>query len=134
MQKDPDPSPAFGPRFQDSRSRLYRMEYGAITAAVFGYLLWRTFYAGGVDWLQVFFFAILPDLVAFIPIGVSSKRKEWPRWGPGLYNLSHTILLWGLLFVVALGVFGALYWPLLGWLGHITADRAMGFGLRRSID
>lgn len=28
-------------------------------------------------------------------------------------------------------VFDIPYWPLLGWLGHITMDRAVGFALRK---
>jgi hypothetical protein len=123
-------SAGFGPDFQEAGSRLYRAEYAAITLAVAGYLLWRTFYAGGVDWLQVVFWAVLPDLAAFVPIGASSQRKGWPSWGPYLYNLFHTPLSWGLVFVVLLAVLREPYWPLLGWLGHITADRAVGYGLR----
>ena len=123
-------SGGFGPGFQDSNSRLYRSEYGLITAAVISYLIWRTFYAGGIDWLQVLFWAVFPDLVSFIPIGLSSQRKEWPSWGSTLYDVFHTILLWALAFGLLFALFGVVYFPLLGWLGHITADRAMGFGLR----
>jgi len=47
----------FGPGFQDARSGLYRAEYAAITLAVLSYLVWRTVHGGGVDWLQVAFWA-----------------------------------------------------------------------------
>jgi hypothetical protein len=120
----------FGPDFQSAGSRLYRAEYAAITLAVIAYLLWRTLYAGGMDWLQVVFWIVLPDLGAFVPIGLSSKRREWPSWGPYVYNIFHTLLVWGLVFLVLLAVLRTPYWPLLGWFGHITADRAFGFGLR----
>jgi hypothetical protein len=98
--------------------------------AILGYLLWRSFYAGGIDWLQVAFWAIFPDLAAFLPIGLSSKSREWPSWGSGVYNSFHTYLTWGTVFVVSWAAFGAVYWPLFGWLGHITVDRAVGYGLR----
>ena len=67
---------------------------------------------------------------SFVPIGLSSKRREWPSWGASLYNVFHTILVWGGVFVVAWLALGSVYWPLLGWLGHITVDRASGYALR----
>lgn len=126
-------SAGFGPDLQGAGSRLYRAECAAITLEAIGYLLWRTFYAGGVDWLQVVFWAVLPDLAAFIPIRISSQRKGWPSWDPHLYNLFHTLLLWGLAFVAVLAVLREPYRPLLGWLGHIAADRTVGCGLRSEV-
>ncbi len=122
----------FGPGFQDARSRLYKAEYAAATAAILAYLVYRWLYAGGLDWASTVLWIIFPDLVAFIPIGLSSKRKEWPAWGSHLYNAFHTVLLWGLIFGVLWFVLGTPYLPILGWLGHITADRAIGYGLRTS--
>ena len=109
---------------------MYRAEYAAVSIAIVGYLVWRSVYLGGIDWLQVIFWVILPDLIAFIPIGASSKRREWPSWGPNLYNLSHNILVWGAAFAGSSALLGVVYWPILGWLGHIAADRAFGYGLR----
>ena len=123
-------SGGFGPSFQDARSVLYRSEYAAISAAILASLVWKSVYSGGVDWLQVAFWAVFPDLVAFVGIGLSSKRIEWPSWGSNLYNLFHTILLWGACFAVCWVVLGAVYWPLIGWLGHIAIDRAAGYALR----
>jgi hypothetical protein len=120
----------FGPGFQDSKSKLYRAEYAAATAAILAYLIYRWLYLGGLDWASTALWIIFPDLVAFMPIGLSSKRKEWPAWGSYLYNTFHTLLLWGLVFAVLWFVFGVAYWPIFGWLGHITADRAVGYGLR----
>jgi len=120
----------FGPGFQDARSRLYRAEYAAISLAIFGYLVCREVRLGGVNWLQVAFWVILPDLVPFLGIGLSSKRREWPSWGSGLYNLFHTVLLWGAAFAACWVATGLVYLPLLGWLGHITVDRASGYALR----
>ena len=122
----------FGPGFQDSRSKLYRTEYAAVTAAILAYLIYRWLYLGGLDWASTVFWIFFPDLVAFIPIGLSSKRKEWPAWGSYIYNTFHTVLLWGLIFGVLWFVLGTPYLPILGWLGHITADRAVGYGLRSS--
>ena len=42
-----------------------------------------------------------PDLAAFIPIGASSKRRDWPSWGSNLYHLFHTVLVWGLAFAAS---------------------------------
>ena len=121
----------FGPGFQDAKSKLYRAENAAVTAAILAYLIYRWLYLGGLDWASTVFWVLFPDLVAFIPIGLSSKRKEWPAWGSYLYNVFHTLLVWGLAFS-ALWFFGITYWPIFGWLGHITADRAAGYGLRSS--
>lgn len=124
--------PKFGPGFQDGRSRLYRAEYGALTAALAGYLVWRGVFLGGVDIWQTAFWAVFPDIASFVPIGLSSKQGDWPKWGSTLYNIFHTLLLWGLLFFSLFIVFHIPYWPLLGWLGHITTDRAVGYALRKS--
>ena len=123
-------SPGFGPWFQDSRSKLYRAEYAAITLVILASLVWRAINLGGVDWIQLVFWATFPDLASFIPIGASSRRKEWPAWGSALYNFFHTILVWGGVFAASWLVLGSVYWPLFGWLGHITADRAVGYTLR----
>lgn len=123
-------SSEFGPGFQDARSKLYRAEYAAITFAILSYLVWRSIYLGGVDWLQFVFWAVFPDVAAFIPIGASSKRREWPSWGSSLYNFFHTLLIWGVAFAALSLALGVVYLPLFGWLGHITADRAVGYALR----
>ncbi len=122
----------FGPDFQAASSKLYRLEYAVVTIAILVFLIYRWLYLGGLDWASTFFWILFPDLVAFIPIGISSKRKEWPTWGSYLYNTVHTFLIWGFAFALSWLVFGAPYWPILGWLGHITADRAIGYGLRSS--
>jgi Domain of unknown function (DUF4260) len=120
----------FGPDFQAAGSKLYKAEYATATAAILAYLVYRWLYQGGLDWPSTVFWILFPDLVAFIPIGLSSRRKEWPAWGSYLYNISHTTLVWGLAFGVLWLVLGTPYWPILGWMGHMTADRAVGYGLR----
>lgn len=123
--------PRFGPEFQDASSKLYKAEYGAITLVLVAYLIWRSFYGGGIDTLQTVFWFLFPDLVAFIPIGLSSSRREWPNWGPILYNIPHSVLIWGLAFVLGWLYLQSPNWPILGWLVHISADRAFGYGLRK---
>jgi len=120
----------FGPGFQEAGSKLYRAECAAATVAILAYLVYRSLYLGGLDWLSTAFWILFPDLIAFIPIGLSSKRREWPGWGSHLYNVSHTLLAWGAVFASLWLVLGTAYWPVLGWLGHITVDRAVGYGLR----
>ena len=121
----------FGPGFLEAGSRLYRAEYGAISLAIVGYLVWRGLFAGGVDVLQTILWALLADLVAFIPIGLSSKRREWPNWGAYLYDTVHNVITWGLVFTAVWIVFRAPSWPMFGWLGHITVDRTVVYGLRK---
>jgi hypothetical protein len=121
----------FGPEFQDASSHLYRAEYGAISIAIIGCLVWRGLFAGGVDPLQTIFWALFPDLVAFIPIGLSSKERGWPRWGAYLYDAVHNVIARGLVFGVVWIYFRAPTWPFFGWLGRITVDRTVGYGLRK---
>ena len=121
----------FGPPFQEVGSKLHRAEYAVASIAVVSYLLWRTF-GGGIDWLQVIFWAVFPDLAAFIPIAASHERKQWPSWGASLYNVFHTVIIWGAVFAATWFVAGFVYLPLLGWLLHITTDRAVGYYLRAS--
>jgi len=79
------------------------------------------------------FWMILPDLGSFVPIGLASKgSKEWPTWGPKLYNFWHTLLVWIPVFAIWSVVTGMVDWPLLGWAGHITIDRSVGYYLRAS--
>ncbi len=120
----------FGPGFQSASSKLYRAEYAAATAAILAYLVYRSLYSGGLDWLSTVFWVVFPDLTAFIPIGFSSKRRDWPAWGSRLYNTCHTALVWVVAFAASWYILGAPYWPILGWIGHIAADRAVGYGLR----
>ncbi len=121
----------FGPEFLEAGSRLYRAEYAAISIAIIGYLAWRSLFLGGIDILQTVFWALFPDLTAFIPIGLASKRREWPRWGAYLYDAIHNIITWGSGFMMVSIAFGVPSWPLFGWLAHITVDRTVGYGLRR---
>ncbi len=102
-----------------------------VTVGVFGFLLWRSITARDVDWLWTAVWFLWPDLAAFIPIGLATRAApEWPSWGPTLYNALHTFLLWVPAFLAAWVWLGNPWWPLLGWAGHLTMDRAAGYYLR----
>ena len=122
----------FGPPFQKAQSRLYLAEYALLTVVILGIIVWRYTQSPSLVFIgEVVFFALFPDLAAFIPIWLSSSKREWPSWGASVYNFFHTILVWALVFGVTYLVFKTPRWELLGWLGHITADRAVGYGLRQ---
>ena len=124
--------PKFGPGFQDARSRLYRSEYALITIVIVTLVIFEYIHSPNqVNLLELVFWAILPDLAAFIPIGLAARNGgAWPKWGASLYNLFHNIILWAAVFGTVWIFFGNPQWALLGWLGHITTDRAVGYGLR----
>ena len=92
---------------------------------------WRLFVVKDLNLLVTVFWVVFPDLGSFIPIGLAVRGgKEWSRWGPGLYNFFHTFLVWIPVFAIWSIMSGALRWPLLGWAGHITGDRSVGYYLR----
>ncbi|HEV8049513.1 MAG TPA: hypothetical protein VGP88_02855 [Thermoplasmata archaeon] len=131
------PAPPWGPGFVRLNSTLYRAEYAAATIAILVVLFgWRWAILREfplTSLLLTIFWAIWPDLAAFVPIGLGSGGSgEWPRWGPALYNTFHNFLLWGAVFVLWTVVTREIPWPLLAWAGHITADRAAGYYLRSS--
>jgi hypothetical protein len=76
---------------------------------------------------------LAPDVLGYLPASLMGRAPEkgaLPPRGVPLYNLWHTYVL-PLALGAALTVgTGAVPWPLLGWLIHITLDRAAGFGLR----
>jgi hypothetical protein len=92
--REPVP-PRWGPGFLPIHSRWYRLEYaGALVALLYLLAASRSNAVAGslgpFVGLVVFWF-VLPDLVAFLPIGLAlRRRREWPTWGAPLYNLMHT--------------------------------------------
>lgn len=126
--------PKWGPGYQPVSGFLYRIEYGLLFLAVVAYLGWRGAQVAGSDattyWLTFFFWIIFPDLVAFIPIGLASRNKQWPAWGARLYNSVHTIVTWALVFGTTWLLFQTPNWPMMAWLAHIGIDRAVGYYLR----
>lgn len=129
------PRPRWGPAFLRLSSWPYRLEYGVATLVVLGLLFgWRlaVLHAlGPTDTALSVFWFVWPDLAAFVPIGLATTAgRSWPTWGSTVYNVPHSLLTWagvfGLWSLLAHGV----VWPLLGWAGHITMDRAVGYQLR----
>jgi hypothetical protein len=130
-------APPWGPGFLRLNAWPYRAEYAAATIAILIVLFgWRGVIEHDLPWtvlLAVGFWALWPDLVAFLPIGLASRDgTRWPHWGPGLYNVFHSLLVWAVVFALWSWLNGQIGWPLLAWAGHITADRAAGFHLRAS--
>ena len=138
MQSGDAPAPPWGPGFVRLNSWVYRAEYAAATLAIVVLLFgWRWLILREFPWpsfLFTVFWAVWPDLAAFLPIGLASRgSREWPTWGPALYNSVHNLLVWGAVFLLASALAGQIVWPLLAWAGHITADRAAGYHLRAPV-
>jgi uncharacterized protein DUF4260 len=85
------------------------------------------------DQLGVLFWVLLvgPDigLVVAPAFGPVPGRGSIPPRAVPIYNLFHTYTI-PVLFWIGASAAGNGPWPLLGWLIHISADRALGFGLR----
>jgi uncharacterized protein DUF4260 len=85
------------------------------------------------DQLGVLFWVLLvgPDigLVVAPAFGPMPGRGSIPPRAVPVYNLLHTYTIPVALWIGAWAM-GIGSWPLLGWLIHISADRALGFGLR----
>ncbi len=126
--------PRTGPGFLRLNSIAYRLEMLLITIILLIVLFyWRLFVVKDLNLLSTVFWIIFPDLASFIPIGLAMRgAKEWPHWGSGLYNFLHTFLVWIPIFAIWSIFSGAVQWPILGWAGHITADRSVGYYLRAS--
>jgi len=124
--------PRTGPCFLRLNSIAYRLEMLLITIILLIVLFyWRLFVVKDLNLLATVFWIVFPDLASFIPIGLAARgAKEWPRRGPALYNFFHTLLVWIPILAIWSVLSGAIQWPLLGWAGHITADRSVGYYLR----
>ncbi len=129
--EDAKPPPA-GPGFLRLNSMAYRLEMLLITIILLVVLFyWRLFVVKDLNLLGTVFWIIFPDLASFIPIGLAMRgAKEWPSWGPVVYNFFHTLLVWIPVFAIWSILSGAVQWTLLGWEGHITAERSIEYYLR----
>lgn len=130
--------PGWGPGFLPINSWAYRAEYVVATVAIFaGLFIWQKLILHEFPLTSVLLFVfsfVLPDLVAFVPIGLSHTPKgTWPEWGPPIYNVMHSLLTWLAVFLAAWLLTRALVWPLFGWAAHITLDRGVGYHLRASV-
>ena len=131
--------PRWGPDFLPLGAWEYRLEYAvatvAILVAIFGWRMAVLRELPVTDLIAFVLWFLLPDIIAFVPIGLSRRKKGgWPQWGSLLYNLMHSLLTWVGVFFVAWVLTGGIPWPLLGWAAHITLDRAAGYHLRSRSD
>ena len=106
---------------------IHVVEYAVVAAALAGVAIVQRDQLGPLFWV----FLIGPDigLVVAPAFGPLPGRGRIPPRAAPVYNAFHTLTPPVLLWIVA-SVGGIAPWPLLGWLIHITADRALGFGLR----
>lgn len=98
---------------------LQRLE-GGVLVGLSLLLYWK---AGG-SWLLYVLLILAPDLFML-------GYLRGPGAGAALYNLGHTWLLPGIL--AAVGILGGASITIdiaLIWLGHIGADRLLGYGLK----
>lgn len=128
------PPPRAGPGFLRLGSTPYRLEMLLVTLAILVLLFyWRLFVVRDLNLPLTIFWIVWPDLGSFIPIGLAARSsKDWPSWGPRLYNALHTFLVWIPVLAIWSLATGSIQWPVLGWAGHITADRSVGYYLRSS--
>ncbi|TMI38293.1 DUF4260 family protein [Candidatus Bathyarchaeota archaeon] len=133
MSEDAKP-PKAGPGFLRLNSTIYRLEMTLVTIAIILILFyWRLFLVRDLNVYLTIFWILWPDLGSFIPIGLAARGgRTWPGWGSSLYNFLHTLLVAVPVLVVWSFITGFVQWPLLGWMGHITMDRAAGYYLRAS--
>jgi hypothetical protein len=110
-----------------SARAIHVAEYAVITLVLAAVAWLRGGELGSAFWV----FLVAPDigLVVAPLLGRMPGRGAIPPRAVPFYNLGHTytipIVVW-----VALAFTDIAPWPLLGWLLHISADRALGFGLR----
>lgn len=106
---------------------LHAVEYAAIALVLAGVAWLRFGELGSAFWV----FLVAPDigLVVAPLFGPMPGRGAIPPGAVPIYNLGHTYTI-PLLVWVALLFTDIAPWPILGWLIHISADRALGYGLR----
>lgn len=125
-------APPMGPGYLRLTAWPYRLEMAVGALAVIVVLFyWRLFVVGDLNVWWTIFWLLWPDLLSFVPMApMMLRRGEWPSWGPLLYNLPHSFLVWGIVFAGWSLLVGGIEWPLLGWAAHLAADRAFGYYLR----
>jgi hypothetical protein len=106
---------------------IHVVEYAVLALAFAGAAYVQRYQLGVLFWVLL----VGPDigLVLAPALGPMPGRGRLPPRAVPVYNALHTytvpVLLWIGAFALAIAP-----WPLLGWLIHISADRALGFGLR----
>ena len=110
-----------------SARAIHVAEYAVLTAVFAGAAYVQRDLLGALFWV----FLLGPDigLVVAPAFGRMPGHGLLPPRAVPVYNLFHTYTIPVLLWVGAVAA-AITPWPLLGWLIHISADRALGFGLR----
>ena len=106
---------------------IHVVEYVVISGALTWVAWLQRDQLGSLFWVLL----VAPDLGLVIApaLGPMPGRGRLPPRAVPVYNLFHTYVIPVLLWVGAIAA-GIGPWPLLGWLIHISADRALGYGLR----
>ena len=109
---------------------IHHVEYGVLFVVLVGLAVWqRDELVAWVFWPLL----LAPDGLGYGPAPLMGKVPEkgaLPPRGVWLYNLWHNYVLPLGIGVGMTVVTSAVPWSLLGWLIHVTLDRALGFGLR----
>jgi len=110
-----------------SARAIHAVEYAVIAVAL-AVVAWLR---GGELGVAFWILLVAPDvgLVVAPLLGRMPGRGAIPPRAVPIYNVAHTYTV-PLLIWLALLFTNVAPWPLLGWLIHISADRALGFGLR----
>ena len=110
-----------------SARAIHVAEYAVLTLAFAGAAYVQRDQLGALFWILL----VGPDLGLVIApaFGPMPGRSRLPPRAAPVYNAFHTYTIPVLLWVGAWAA-GIAPWPLLGWMIHISADRALGFGLR----
>jgi hypothetical protein len=90
------------------------------------------------QWKWAFFLGMCPDLFSFGPFFLTHMGDIGERWahhrmGPPdprliptyvyhAYNITHSLVVWGILMLVAWRLYGRHAWPLGAWGLHILCD------------
>jgi hypothetical protein len=108
---------------------VHHSEYLALALILVGAAIWQKDQITAWFW----FWLVAPDLFGLVPaflFGAAPAKGHLPPRAVWLYNLWHNFTLPAVVWTALLLLFAGDPWPLLGWLLHIAADRALGFGLR----
>ena len=90
------------------------------------------------QWKWAFILGMCPDLFSFGPYFLTHAGDIGERWahhqmGPPdprlipayvyhAYNVTHSLVVWGILMLIAVGLYGRRGWPIGAWGLHILCD------------
>ncbi len=110
-----------------------RVAWAALAVFLLAFVVLEVINHGVAALAAALVFLIVPDLAMVIGAGAAGKGKLSPKAVP-YYNLLHRPWIpLAVLVVYSAGLLGEwvpLFTAGLGWLTHIAADRAFGYGLR----